>query len=64
MFGCITFYKIQIFLAIRKVYHCHQMQILNSTNSVVQAIGDGRCDSPNYSAKYGTYSVMEHLKVA
>ena len=29
-------------------------------NNEVTLLGDGRCDSPGYSVKYGTYTFMEH----
>ena len=25
----------------------------------IDLLGDGRCDSPGYSAKYGTYTVLD-----
>ena len=31
---------------------------MEKEQDVVDIIGDGRCDSPGYSAKYGTYSVI------
>lgn len=30
------------------------------TGSPVQVTGDGRCDSPGYSAKYCNYTMMDH----
>jgi len=28
-------------------------------NRKLTIVGDGRCDSPSFSAKYGTYTIME-----
>ena len=33
------------------------LEFLRGTN--LQLFGDGRCDSPGYSAKYCTYSLMD-----
>ena len=37
----------------------HQVDIFNEVrNTEVVEGGDGRCDSPGHSAKYGTYSIV------
>ena len=66
MFGKAFFYKMQ-----RKYLHpafnlvCENYQHTLIADSVVAAksfklSGDGRCDSPGFNAKYGTYSVMDN----
>ena len=50
-----TFYKVQ------DNWHNHQKQVLKdikNQKTPVNVAGDGRCDSPGHSAKYGTYSLM------
>lgn len=40
----------------------HQQQLLNSLREKEDGLvlaGDGRCDSPGYSAKFGSYTLME-----
>ncbi len=58
-----TFCKIQkrlLFPAIHRVYLTNRTIILENTKEEkeINLLGDGRCDSPGYSAKYGTYTVM------
>ena len=37
----------------------HQQEILKSASGPLSIIGDGRCDSPGYSLKYGTYTIID-----
>ena len=37
------------------------LQELAAQNREITLIGDGRCDSPGFSAKYGTYTVMDSV---
>jgi len=52
--------KTFLFPALNKLYNTYRTDLykdcLNSTENHFS--GDGRCDSPGYSAKYGTYSLM------
>ena len=57
-----TYYRIQdqyVFPVIDEIWKSHQETLLQSKVNPVSIIGDGRCDSPGYSAKYCTYTVME-----
>lgn len=61
--GKTTFYNMQSSILnpiINQEYLLQQEAILNSLPSEgVRLSGDGRCDSPGYSAKYCTYSLMD-----
>lgn len=47
-----------LFPIVDKMYTEHQVQTLSEVrNKEVVAGGDGRCDSPGHSSKYGTFSV-------
>ena len=49
-----------LFPIVDKMYTEHQAQTLSEVrNKEVVAGGDGRCDSPGHSAKYGTYSIVD-----
>ena len=58
-----TFYENQMkFLVpvINDTYTAHQSGLLRERQGTdVEVVGDGRCDSPGFSAKYCTYSMME-----
>ena len=48
--------------AVNQVYHDHQSGIIASLKEMGSPLvltGDGRCDSPGHSAKFGTFSVIE-----
>ena len=58
-----SFYKIQksyLLPAIHHVYTTFRALIICEIieNGPIHVNGDGRCDSPGYSAKYGTYTIM------
>ena len=58
-----TFYRLQkkfLFPAINNVYVYQARKLIKELkcDEIVPLIGDGRCDSPGYSATYGTYSLM------
>ena len=58
------FYKIQrkiIFPVIQKAWKKNQAEVVKQLkqNKSVDLCGDGRCDSPGHSAKYGTYTLMD-----
>ena len=65
LFSDRTFYKIQqtrIFPIVNAYYNQNQTvvaEILRQQGPLVLS-GDGRCDSPGYSAKYCTYSLMDN----
>ena len=60
-----TFYEHQkcyLHVAISNVWMRHQMQymeVLRAFDEPLTIGGDGRCDSPGHSAKYGAYNLME-----
>ena len=59
-----TYYRIQknlLFPAIHRVFLTQRQLIYDevSTYNKVNLLGDGRCDSPGYNAKYGTYTIMD-----
>ena len=46
-------------------WKAHQQQLFNSLSSQDNGLvlaGDGRCDSPGYSAKFGSYTLLEQQK--
>ena len=51
----------QFYPAISRVYSCHRKTIMNNvlTQENVELIGDGRFDSPGFSATYGTYTIID-----
>lgn len=52
--------KKYLFPIVNKNFAEHQVGIFNEVrNTAVVAGGDGRCDSPGHSAKYGTYSIVD-----
>ena len=56
--------KRYLFPAVNKVYCGHQNSILENlraNDDSNELVGDSRCDSPGYSAKYGTYAPMDSL---
>ena len=53
--------------SILKVYKKHQSQLLSEIKKIRVGLiigGDGRCDSPGHSAKYGSYTMMDLEKQA
>ena len=59
-----TFYSIQkkyLLPVVEKAWEEEKWQVLNDAKvaGFVNLSGDGRCDSPGHSAKYGTYTLME-----
>lgn len=60
-----TFYdhqKSYLHAAISNVWNRHQtqyMEVLQAFDEPLTIGGDGRCDSPGHSAKYGSYNLME-----
>ena len=63
MFNESTFYRLQkeyLFPVIHTNYVMQQDAVLEFLwGNVLKLSGDGRCDSPGYSAKYCTYSLMD-----
>ena len=58
------FYRIQrkyLFPVVNQTWKDHQREVFNGIKSKksIDLCGDGRCDSPGHSAKYGTYTLME-----
>ena len=63
IFDITLFYSIQktlLFSTLNSFYKRYRSKIINicTTREENNFIGDGRSDSPGYSAKYGTYSSM------
>ena len=56
-YGC---QKNMLFPAVNTVYKRYREKCLTHSleHENINVIGDGRCDSPGYSAKYGTYTLM------
>ena len=59
-----TFYSIQkklLYPAIHRVYTTNRALLFESAKeeSETHLLGDGRCDSPGYHSKYGTYTLMD-----
>lgn len=51
-----------IISAIKEIYRVEQSNILQSLRDAGKPLalgGDGRCDSPGYCAKYGSYTLMD-----
>ena len=66
MFSKSTFFTIQnrlLFPAINNVYQSKRHEILERTKKSknICLVGDGRCDSPGFSAMYGTYTLMNEI---
>ena len=58
------YYKIQrniIFPVVQKAWRKNQAEVVKKLKQTknVDLCGDGRWDSPGYSAKYGTYTLMD-----
>ena len=59
-----TFYSIQrklLYPAIHQVYTTNRALLFESAKeeSEICLLDDGRCDSPGYNSKYGTYTLMD-----
>ena len=59
-----TFYSIQkklLYPAIHRVYTTNRALLLESAKekSEIHLLANGRCDSPDCNAKYGTYTLMD-----
>ena len=59
-----TFYSIQkklLYPAIHRVYTTNRALLFESAKeeSEIHLLGDGRCDSPGYNAKYRIYTLMD-----
>ena len=57
-----AFIKLQtkvLFTSVNKVYKTARNEIIGTlSNCSVNVVGDGRCNSPGFNAKYGTYTLM------
>ena len=54
--------KMYLHPAVQTTYQQQQSTLLNDIKAEGRELilgGDGRCDSPGHSAKYGTYSLMD-----
>ena len=63
-FSHTLFHRIQsqfLFHAVRSVFSTYQQSIIAKglLANLLHVIGDGRCDSPGYNAKYCTYTIMD-----
>ena len=48
-----------LFPSVNKVYKTARNRIVGTlSNCTVNVVGEGRCDSPGFNAKYGTYALM------
>ena len=45
--------------AVNSIWRTEQLVHLRAVTTAVKLGGDGRCDSPGHSAKYGTYTLMD-----
>ena len=64
-FSHTTFYKIQkklVIPAIHRVFTTQRQFLYDDVRDQgkINLLGDGRCDSPGYNAKYGTYTIMDN----
>ena len=63
MLGERYFYKLQkeyLYPVVHTNYVMQQEAVIEYLRGIkLHLSGDGRCDSPGYSAKYGTYSLMD-----
>lgn len=60
----VSFNSIQkrfLFPSIHRVFTTNRTLLLDMirSNNNLDLLGDGRCDSPGFSAKYGTYTIMD-----
>ena len=65
-FSHTTFYKIQrklVIPAIHRVFTTQRQLLFDDARErgSIDILGDGRCDSPGYNAKYGTYTIMDRI---
>ena len=51
--------KSVLFPAVNKVYKIYRNDILQESGNNLNLLGDARCDSPGYNAKYGTYTLID-----
>ena len=45
--------------SVTAVWKRQQQELFEKITGTVKLGGDGRCDSPGHSAKYGTYTMMD-----
>ena len=63
-FSHTVFYRLPkstLFLCLNTIYKLYRSRLLNQCYNLTNDNhfgGDGRCDSPGYSVKYGTYSLL------
>ena len=50
-----------MFPAVHRVHTTNQQLLIDNAveKGDIDLLGDGRCDSPGYNAKYGTYTVLD-----